>query len=273
MIGTIRSTVGVATGAGSGMGRACAARLAETTDRLLLVDRDEASLVAAARATGGEPVLLDITDREALAGLAARASRLGQLRAVVHAAGISPTMADWQRVFQVDLRGTAMLMGALGPLATRGTVFVCFASMAPVLAFREGSPEIDAVLDDPLSDDFFERIRDAAGASVEDSGMAYAWAKRGVQLLVRREAVRLGAVGARVCSVSPGIIDTPMGRQESERQPFMAEMVKMTPLGREGSAEEVAAVVDFLVSESASFVSGIDVLVDGGVCAAVLEGR
>lgn len=215
----------------------------------------------------------DITDPEGLASLAARVSRLGRLRAVVHAAGISPTMADWQRVFQVDLRGTAMLMEALGPLAGSGTAFVCFASMAPGLAFHEDLPEIDAVLDDPLADDFLTRIREVAGTAVEDSGMAYAWAKRGVQRLVRREAVKLGPVGARVCSVSPGIIDTPMGRQESERYPFMAEMVKMTPLGREGRAEEVAAVVGFLISESASFVSGTDVLVDGGVCAAVLAGR
>lgn len=79
----------------------------------------------------------------------------------------------------------------------------------------------------------------------------------------------MGPVGARVCSVSPGIIDTPQGRQETENHPFMQVLVQRTPLGREGRAEELAAVVAFLLSDEASFVTGIDVLVDGGVCAAL----
>ena len=99
--------------------------------------------------------------------------------------------------------------------------------------------------------------------------MAYAWAKRGVQRLVRREAAQLGPLGARICSVSPGLIDTPMGRREFEQQPMMKVLEDMTPLRRTGRAEELAAVVAFLVSDEASFVTGIDVLVDGGVCAAV----
>jgi NAD(P)-dependent dehydrogenase (short-subunit alcohol dehydrogenase family) len=73
-----------------------------------------------------------------------------------------------------------------------------------------------------------------------------------------------------VCSVSPGIIDTPQGRQEAESQPFMQELERRTPLGRLGRADEVAAVVAFIVSDEASFLTGVDVLVDGGVCAAVL---
>ena len=99
--------------------------------------------------------------------------------------------------------------------------------------------------------------------------MAYAWAKRGVRRLVEREASAFGSVGARICSVSPGTIDTPMGRQEFEGQPGMRQLESMAPLGRSGHADEIAVVIDFLLSDQASFVTGTDVLVDGGVCAAV----
>jgi NAD(P)-dependent dehydrogenase (short-subunit alcohol dehydrogenase family) len=145
------TTVGIATGAGRGMGLACARRLAAMVDALLVVDLDEAAATSAAADLGAaqagamahltpadhravvEPFVLDVTDRDGLAGLAARVRELGTLRAVVHAAGISPSMAGWRRVLTVDLTGTALLAGALRPLATAGTAMVCFASMAPLL--------------------------------------------------------------------------------------------------------------------------------------------
>ena len=268
------TTVGIATGAGRGMGLECARRMAGLVDTLLLVDMDEASVTAAAKefaesGAAAEPFVADITDTDSLARLAGRVQQTGTLRAVAHAAGISPTMADWRRVLTVDLVGTALLCEALRPLAVPGTATVCFASMAPLLATTELDANVAGILDDPLDEQFTGRLREAVGPTVEDSGIAYAWAKRGVHRFVQAEAVRLGPAGARICSVSPGIIDTPQGQQEAAAHPTMERLVGLTPLRRTGLTAEVAAVVAFLLSDQASFVNGTDILIDGGVVAAV----
>ena len=139
------TSVGIVTGAGRGIGAACAARLAGTVDVLLLADVDGRSVAArAAELTGDatecEPVVLDVADAAAVEALASRAAARGTLRAVVHAAGISPTMADWRRILDVDLVGTARLVDLLRPLVTAGTAIVCYASMAAHLGVREPNP-------------------------------------------------------------------------------------------------------------------------------------
>jgi NAD(P)-dependent dehydrogenase (short-subunit alcohol dehydrogenase family) len=263
------TTVGIVTGAGRGMGLACAQQVRNIVDHLLMVDIDAGTVSEAAASLGAEAVVLDVTDRDGIDQLTARVDDLGSLRALAHAAGVSSTMADWRRIVTVDLVGTALLVEALRPLAAANTALVCFASMAATFAATMSSPEIDAVLDEPLDPQLLDRLRAAAGDVVEDGGIAYALAKRGVRRLVQREAAHLGASGARVCCLSPGIIDTPMGRDEAAAHEYMQNLVEQTPLQREGRAEEVAAVVAFLLSDRASFVNGIDLLVDGGVCAAL----
>jgi NAD(P)-dependent dehydrogenase (short-subunit alcohol dehydrogenase family) len=260
--------VTVVTGAGRGMGLACAQRLAASGHALVLVDVDpDIEELAGELALGNDVAVdalrCDITDGAAVAGLAERVRASGCLRGLVHAAGVSPTMGDFRRMFEVDLVGTARVVDALRPLATEGSAAVCFASSAAHMVPPPADPGAYTVLDDPLAEEFLERV--AAADALAPFGSAYAWAKRGVIRLVGREATPWGQRGARICSVSPGTIDTPMGRQEFADQPFMATMLEHTPLGRIGRPEEIAEAVAFLVSPAASYITGCDLLVDGGV--------
>jgi NAD(P)-dependent dehydrogenase (short-subunit alcohol dehydrogenase family) len=245
----------VVTGAARGMGRACVDRLRAEADHLVAVDLEAPDI------DGVEGIGCDVSERSAVARVADRVRQLGSFRALVHAAGISPTMADARRVFEVDLVGTQLLLDAFEPLVEAGSSAVCFASSSAYQVTLLGpDPELDAFVEDPLAPGFLDR----AATRFDDSGLAYAWAKRGVIRAAARAADNWGREGGRVNSVSPGLIDTGMGRQEFEAQPIMQVMLDNTPLGRLGRAEEVAALVAFLVSDEASFISGIDILIDGG---------
>ncbi|BBC38358.1 Short-chain dehydrogenase [Streptomyces graminofaciens] len=209
-------------------------------DVLLLADRNDAAVAALAKDLSGsgravvEPFAVDVTDREDLARLAERVSELGTLRAVAHAEGVAPEDADWRGIIEVDFVGTVLLAEALRPLATAGTAFVYCASVSPLIAHIEPDPVVAAVLDDPPQEGFLDRIRDAIGPAVEDAAWAYPWATYGVQRFARAEAVRLGPVGARACSLSPGAIDTPQTRLEAARHESVQELIQRTPLGRTG---------------------------------------
>ncbi len=249
-------TVSVITGASSGMGRRCVESLRGTADRLVAVD------LRAPQIEGTVGIACDISDRAAVGDLVERVRELGSFHGLAHAAGVSPTMTDARRVLEVDLVGTALLLDAFEPLVTPGSAAVCFSSSS---AYQIAMAGIDAELQSLMSEPREPGFLDAAADRLPDSGLAYAWAKRGVIAVAARAAVEWGRRGGRVNSLAPGLIDTPMGRQEAEQQPIMKVMLDKTPLERLGQADEVAAVVAFLLSDAASFISGIDVLVDGGM--------
>jgi NAD(P)-dependent dehydrogenase (short-subunit alcohol dehydrogenase family) len=247
--------IAVVTGASSGMGRACVDQVRPIADVIVAVDLHQPAI------EGTIGLACDVADREGVRAVAERVRDMGRFRALVHAAGISPTMGDARRVFEVDLLGTQHLLDAFEDLAVEGSAVVCFSSSAAHAVAPFLPPEIEALLHDPLAPDFLDR---AIEASADHSGFAYALAKVGVIRAAARAAVRWGPRQGRVNSLAPGLIDTPMGRQELEQQAEMVGMLEQTPLGRLGKPEEAAAVAAFLVSDAASFISGIDVLVDGG---------
>jgi NAD(P)-dependent dehydrogenase (short-subunit alcohol dehydrogenase family) len=256
-------TTAVVTGAARGMGRDCVDSIRSIADVVVAVDLEPPDI------EGTVGVACDVSNVDDVNALVHQVAGLGPLRALVHAAGISPTMADAARIFAVDLVGTQLMLNAFEALVVPGSAAVCFSSSAAYQIASTVDPKLDELLDDPLALDFVAMIT----REVTNSGFAYSLAKRGVIRAVSRASISWGSRGGRVTSVAPGLIDTPMGRQEFEQQPIMQRMLDRTPLERLGHPTEVASVVAFLLSDAASFVSGVDVLVDGAMIQGVSDLR
>lgn len=261
------SKVYVITGGTGGMGKA-SAKILGRQGALLLADISEERLAAAAaelKAEGIETVeylTTDITNRQAVKELADKAASMGELAAIVHTAGLSPTMADWRRITEVNSLATAYILNEFIKLAVPGTVAVCIGSMSAHM--MPPSPELTAVLKNPLAPNYMETLEQMTQGKPE---IAYTLSKHGVIQIVKEQAWAWGEKGARIISLCPGTINTPMGRQEAANQPEMKTMLDNTPLRREGEASEIASVVSFLVSDAASYITGTDILVDGGTIA------
>lgn len=262
--------VAIITGAAGGMGMASARRFGAGM-RLVLTDIREESLEGARAVLQEEgmdctTLCGDLRKPETCQGLVALATSRGRLAVTVHTAGISPSMSnDPLEMIDVNLVATTHLLDALEPRLPVGAVAVCIASVS---AYRHIEPAVEAVLLDPLGPDFAARLN-----AVTDIGSstryAYALAKRGVQLQCERRARDWGFRGARICSVSPGGTLTRM--VDFERNRGGHQFVERTALGRRAAPEELAAAIAFLASEDASYITGCDLLVDGGVRAGTLH--
>jgi NAD(P)-dependent dehydrogenase (short-subunit alcohol dehydrogenase family) len=263
--------VNVVTGAGGAMGRCCALRLARRGGVMLIADRRPEPLraVAAELADVGAEVVVesnDVTDGESMARLAAVAGDAGEIGAVVLAAGISPAMGDWRALVEVNFLGTWRGLRAFAPLARPGAVAVGFSSMAGMFLAAGGHDVDAAIRENPEVPDLVDRLAAIDDGFFTAPEAAYRWSKLGVARLCEQEAATWGARGGRVVSVSPGLIEGPMNALEmQDRGHLIRSLFDRTPLGRMGQPDEVAAVVEFLTSEAASFVSGCDIRIDGGL--------
>jgi NAD(P)-dependent dehydrogenase (short-subunit alcohol dehydrogenase family) len=258
---TKTADVAIVTGATGGIGSACVAKLAEAGWPLILCDINLPRLeerAAPLRAAGHQVEVLagDMSDPAIMARLGEIVGAR-QVGAVVHTAGLTPTMASAARIMEVNYDVSARLVELVRPRMAEGGCVVLTASSS---AYLVSSPEIDAAITALTSDDSSSLMPFATTPE-----MAYPISKRAVIRLVGREAEAFGARNARIVSISPGLIDTAAARKEAEASPQMEMMRQKTPLRRFGLPEEIASVAAFLCSPAASFVSGRDIPVDGGM--------
>jgi NAD(P)-dependent dehydrogenase (short-subunit alcohol dehydrogenase family) len=268
--------VAVVVGVG-GMGQAIARRLGPSR-RLVLADVAPTLLDTVATTLVGEghlvtPVVIDVSDGDAVAGLAATASALGPVRVIVHTAGLSPVQASSEAILKVDLLGVAYTLDEFAHVVAPGGAGVVIASMAGHLGPTIPPEEEAQLARTPARE--LAALPALEAARHPDPGLAYAYAKRANHLRVRAASVEWGHRGARVNSISPGIISTSMGQAElaGATGSFMGAMMAGSGTGRIGTPDDIAAAVEFLVGPAASFVTGTDLLVDGGVIGAMTTGQ
>ncbi len=266
--------IALITGARGGMGQSLARSFGETHD-LVLTDHmgDALNLFAAQLEQEGYGIAAsvpgDLADPALTETLATAIS--GRTATIIHTAALSPALGGWRSILRVNLIATELLLRAVETVLSPGSVGILISSMAGHTAPAE--PEVDALLSDPLAPDFLERIEPHLrrlgdpGDRYEHGGISYGLSKRAVIRMCEARVSSWAAKGARILSISPGTIWTPMGRKEAEDNPMARAVVDATPAGRWGTVMDIAAAARFLASPQASFITGTDLRVDGGVTA------
>lgn len=266
----------VVIGAG-GIGLAIARRLGAGKS-VLLADFNEEVLHSATGALEGagysvSAKVVDVSSRESVVALAQAAARLGPVVQVVDTAGLSPVQASREAILAVDLVGTAWVLAEFGHVIAPGGAGIVISSMAGYML-----PALEPAQDDALAHTPADELRSLpflAREAVPNSGAAYALSKRANHLRVQAASVSWGERGARVNSISPGIILTPLARDEmtGPGAEGYRRMIERSAAGRVGTPDEVASAAAFLMSPEAGFITGSDLLMDGGVIAALRAGR
>ncbi len=213
------------------------------------------------------PFETDIASRSSILAVIAEAQRYGELSMFVNAAGVSPSQASVETILKVDLYGTAVLLEEVGNVIAPGGAGVTISSQSghrmPALA-----PQEDALLATTPAERLLE-LDLLRPANLRDTLHAYQMAKRCNVKRVMAEAVRWGRRGARINSISPGIIVTPLALDEfnGPRGDFYRNMFASCPAGRPGTADEIANVAELLMTDRGAFITGADFLADGGATA------
>ena len=219
------------------------------------------------------PVEMDLSSRESILNMIAEAQKFGEISMLVNAAGVSPSQAPIETILRVDLYGTALLLEEVGKVIGCGGVGVTISSQSghrmPALTPEEDELLATTPTDALLALDMLQPDR------IRDTLHAYQMAKRCNVKRVMAEAVKWGERGARVNSISPGIIVTPLAIDEfnGPRGEFYKNMFAKCPAGRPGTADEVANVAELLMSGRGAFITGSDFLIDGGATAAYFCGE
>ena len=260
------------TGATGGMGQTCALLAAARGYDLVLADLSQDKLDALADRCSCDGVsvsshVLDVTRAESRDRLVTALDQTGGLDALIHTVGLSPQMADWTQIIDVDLVSTVALLEQLRPGLNDGGCVLSIASMSGYLCPPD--PEIEQLLAEPLADDFSVRLQELARAKplLENAGLAYAYSKKALKQYVSDRAFDWGREGKRLVSISPGMINTEMGQLENEAMENYEAMRSRIALDRLGEAEDIAETALFLISDKAAYITGCDILVDGGFVA------
>lgn len=217
--------------------------------------------------------LVDLASRASIQALKIKAEQLGELQGVIIAAGVSPSQASIETILQVDLYGTAVLLEEFGAVIASGGSAVVIASQSghrlPALSAEQNKALATTSAEELLSLFFIQPNQ------ITDSLHAYQLAKRANVLRVQAEAVRWGKRGARVNAISPGIIITPLAHDElnGPRGDLYKRMINLSPVGRAGTPDEVANVAALLMGPEGAFITGSDILMDGGVTASFFYGE
>lgn len=265
------SRVCVVTGGGSGMGFDVAKILGKD-HKIILVGRtvsklDSAIKLLKAEGIEAEAFSADASDRESVKKLAQYASEQGNVKAVIHAAGISPNMGDANKIFEINAVGTINIDEEFAEIMGEGSCILNVASMAAYMMPEDQAPK--QIYELALNN--VEAFKGGASQMLQAipeenrTGAAYSISKNFVKWYTEKLAVKYGKKGIRVVSISPGTFRTPMGEIEGEQA---ASFAINGALGRLGEPEEIAKMMAFMVSDEASYLTGVDILYDGGSIAA-----